>query len=470
MTKRVAAVWLWMAVAVCPAVAVRAQQDAAWTVKPEWVVAHEKFLASDALAGRGSATRDEEIAATYVASEFTAYGLKPSPGMSGYLQSAEVVRTELDGHGALRAGNVEFAEGTDFVLLVSPGLSVIGPLVRVTGADALQTTLVKGAVVVLSESPKKGSQLKVAQELQRRGAAMIVVPADEESRSLQIFLGGRTGVPTRLREEEVSEREFTYVIAEPAAMAKFAEMNNGTMVSLVLHADTKAKPRKTFNAIGYLEGSGQSGETIVISAHLDHLGVGRPVNGDAIYNGANDDASGTTAVLELAHAMAAGRRLRRNVLFVCFGSEESGDLGSTYFAEHSPVPLETMVAGVELEMLGAQDPKFPKGVMVFTGWERSDLGPALKAHGALLAPDPYVEQNSFTRSDNYSLALKGVVAHTASGWGTVPTYHQPNDDLAHLDFQLLTATIQGLLEPLRWLADSNFKPKWVEGKKPGGRD
>ena len=108
----------------------------------------------------------------------------------------------------------------------------------------------------------------------------------------------------------------------------------------------------------------------------------------------------------------------------------------------------------------------PKGVLLLTGWERSNLGPTLREHGALLGPDPYPEQRFFERSDNYSLALKGVVAHTAAGWGTPPTYHQPNDDIEHLDIPFMTIAIQSLVEPVRWLASSDFVPKWNEGGQP----
>jgi Zn-dependent M28 family amino/carboxypeptidase len=317
-----------------------AQQPSAWTVQPDWVRAHEEFLAGDALGGRGSATPTEEIAASYVASEFIGYGLKPAPGMSGYLQTAYIVAT------------------------VSP-----------SGRQRWK----------LTDTPGEGS-------------------------------------------------------------------------------------RKTVNAIGYLEGTDPGAGTILLTAHLDHLGVGKPVNGDAIYNGANDDAAGTTAVLELAHALASGPKLRRSVLFVCYGSEELGGLGSTYFGAHPPVPLKDIVTNLEFEMIGNQDPKMPKGVLLLTGWERSNLGPTLREHGALLGPDPCPEQHFFQRSDNYSLALKGVVAHTAAGWGTVPTYHQPNDDLEHLDLPFMTAAIQSLVEPMRWLATSDFKPEWNEGGQPNGKD
>ena len=179
-----------------------------------------------------------------------------------------------------------------------------------------------------------------------------------------------------------------------------------------------------------------------------------------------DDASGTTAVLELAHAMVAGAKTKRSLLFVCYGSEEVGGLGSQFFGRHSPLPLTQIVTNLEFEMIGSQDPKMPKGVLLLTGWERSNLGPTLRDHGALLGPDPYPEQHFFQRSDNYSLALEGVVAHTAAGWGTPPTYHQPSDDLAHLDIGFMTIAIQSLVEPIRWLADSDFRPEWSPGGQP----
>jgi len=222
----------------------------------------------------------------------------------------------------------------------------------------------------------------------------------------------------------------------------------------------------TYNAMGWLPGTDPNSGTILLTAHLDHLGVGKPVSGDSIYNGADDDAAGTTAVLELAHALASGPKPKRNVLFVCFGSEEQGGIGADYFREHPPVPLEQMVANLEFEMIGAQDPKLPKGVLLLTGWERSNLGPMLAKHGAKLGADPYPEQHFFERSDNYALALKGVVAHTAAGWGTPPWYHQPSDDLSHLDWEFMTGAIQSLIEPMRWLANSDFKPAWNVGGQP----
>ncbi|HYC66889.1 M28 family metallopeptidase [Brevundimonas sp.] len=227
--------------------------------------------------------------------------------------------------------------------------------------------------------------------------------------------------------------------------------------------DPDGATRITTNAIGWLQGSDPSAGVIMITAHLDHLGV-QP-DGTVMY-GANDDASGTTAVLELARTLAAGEQPKRSILFVCYGSEELGLLGSEYFGAHSPVPLTDVIANLEIEMIGAQDPNMPAGVMMMTGFDRSNFGSALRERGALIAPDLYPEQHFFERSDNYQLALEGVVAHTISGWATIPTYHTAEDNLGNLDIPFMTRAIQSLVEPLRWLASSDFKPEWSEGGRP----
>src|SRR5690606_32010852 len=157
------------------------------------------------------------------------------------------------------------------------------------------------------------------------------------------------------------------------------------------------------------------------------------------FAGANDNASGTTAVMEIAHALAAGEQPKRGVLFAGFGAEELGGLGSTWFVENPPVPLEEIKANIAIEMIaGGQDPNLAPGVMMMTGYERSNLGSELKARGALIAPDPYPDQNFFARSDNYAFALKGIVAHTISAFPMPDTYHQATDDLSKVDLAFMT--------------------------------
>jgi Zn-dependent M28 family amino/carboxypeptidase len=205
---------------------------------------------------------------------------------------------------------------------------------------------------------------------------------------------------------------------------------------------------------------------------MDHLGVAgadsqcRAAGDDAICNGADDDASGVTAVLELARVLGAGARPKRTVYFVAFGSEERGGYGAQYFLAHPPVALTQIVANLEFEMIGRPDPKVAAGTLWLTGYERSNLGAELARHGANLVADPHPEQNFFQRSDNYALARRGVVAHTVSSFGLHPEYHQPGDDLAHLDLVHMTRAINSMVAPVRWLVNADFKPVWAEGKKP----
>jgi Zn-dependent M28 family amino/carboxypeptidase len=223
----------------------------------------------------------------------------------------------------------------------------------------------------------------------------------------------------------------------------------------------------TWNAIGVLHGTGPAGEAIMLSAHLDHLGMNEALPGDdKIFNGADDDASGCVAVLELARVLAAGRRPRRTVYFVCFGSEERGGFGSRYFIEHSPVPLAKIVADLTFEMLGRPDAKVPAGTLWLTGFERSTLGPELARQGASLVADPHPEQHFFQRSDNYPLALRGVIAHTISSFGLHADYHRPSDEISKIDFSFMTRSINSLVKPIQWLANSTFHPAWLPGQAP----
>ena len=222
----------------------------------------------------------------------------------------------------------------------------------------------------------------------------------------------------------------------------------------------------TWNAIAILRGT-DPGEAILLSAHLDHLGIG-PANaaGDTIYNGADDDASGTAAVLALAQALAAGPRPRRSIIFALFGSEELGGLGNAGFLAHPPVPLASIVTNLEFEMIGRPDPAVPNDSLWLTGFDRSNLGPELTRHGARIGADPHPQENFFRRSDNYSLARQGIVAHSVSSYGLHKDYHQPSDELSKIDFDHLDNAIASMVEPIRWLAGTTWRPSWNPGGKP----
>jgi hypothetical protein len=371
--------------------------------------------------------------------------------MPGYLQPATVIRVVLSGAPTMSVAGVAVPSPT---LLIGPGKDVSGQLVVANTGDPAK--LPRADVLLV---PSTSADVRALGEAARdKGTKLLVLPLNDVTQKYIGIMGGKPRLPTYLEGDSPSTR-MSIVLLPPGAIAELAN-KAGATVNLTV--PTRQERAITTNAIGYLAGSDPNAGTLLFSAHLDHLGV-QPDG--TIMHGANDDASGTTAVLELAQALASGKQPRRSILFVCYGSEEIGEYGSTYFGEHPPVPLSQIVANVEFEMIGAQDPKLPKNTLMMTGFERSNLGPALKAHGALVTGDPYPEEHFFQRSDNYALALKGVVAHTVSGWAVTPTYHQPTDDFAHLNIAFMTNAIRSLVGPIEWLANSDFVPAW----KPGGR-
>lgn len=429
--------------------------DEPWTVKQDWVSAHVNFLASEALQGRGSATRDEAIAAAYIASQFEAFGLKPAPGMDGYIQTAEVIMPQLAGTATLTGEGIALAEGQGLTLYYSHGQPVEGTVMTATDPTQIPAT----AILAVRPDAKANISAWWRAALQA-GVQVLIVPESDETRKRIESAHGETIVTARLAEFSVEKPRPDLVFVSEAAFAALTAAQGKTVrysVPQIAHPVAV-----TSNAIGWLQGSDPDAGVILISAHLDAIGA----KDGKVVLGANDDASGVAAVLELARALSAGGQPKRSVMFVGYGAEEIGLLGSQYFARKPPVPLQSIIANLEIEMIGQQDSKLPAGVMMMTGFDRSDFGASLKAKGALIAPDPYPEQNFFERSDNYQLALKGIVAHTVSGWAVTPVYHSPDDTVANLNLPFMTRAIQSLVEPVTWLANGDYVPQWKAGGKP----
>jgi Zn-dependent M28 family amino/carboxypeptidase len=256
------------------------------------------------------------------------------------------------------------------------------------------------------------------------------------------------------------------VYVTPESHAALSALFERTIVTLRAPI---GEPRRsyTWNVVGRLTGSNAvaAEDAVVLSAHIDHVGS-RGTEGDTIYNGADDDASGTVAVMELARALARGPRPRRTIVFALFGSEERGGHGAAYFVGLPVVPLNRIVADLQFEMIGRPDAAVEPETLWLTGYERSNLGPALAARGARLVADPHPEQNFFQRSDNIRFARAGVVAHTVSSFGLHEDYHRPSDEIDTIDFAHMTNAIRSMLEPVRWLASSDFVPAWNPGGRP----
>lgn len=220
------------------------------------------------------------------------------------------------------------------------------------------------------------------------------------------------------------------------------------------------------NVVGIVRGSAavRRDSAVVVAAHYDHLGIGRPVAGDSIYNGADDDASGVVTVLQVARALARTKP-RRTLIFLLTTGEEVGLLGTRRYLAAPVVPLDRTVAELEIEMIGRSD-SLAGGVghAWLTGYDRSTMGDMLKAAGSPIVPDPRPDQHFFERSDNIAFALRGIPAHTLSSFNLHEDYHTPADDVTRVDFTHMTAVVRAAVAAVRELADG-AAPVW----KPGGR-
>ena len=230
-------------------------------------------------------------------------------------------------------------------------------------------------------------------------------------------------------------------------------------------AGTTGRTRTAPNVVGILEGSDPvlKREFIVLSAHMDHVGIGVPVNGDSIYNGADDDASGTTGVIELAEALSRPvARPKRSVLFLTVSGEEHGLWGSAWFTEHSPVPIAQIVADLNIDMIGRNW----KDTIVVIGKEHSDLGATLdrvnRAHSELgmkAIDDLWPEENFYFRSDHYNFARKGVPILFFFN-GTHADYHGPNDEPDRIDAEKEARIVRLVYLIAQEVGNAREKPAW----------
>lgn len=458
------------------------------------VVANMEYLASDALRGRGSTTHDELVAATYLAAQMREYGLKPvaqglnRPGHNPagnarenpYIQVVELTDRRFAEAPAFtvtppdsKSPSLRWRHGKQVIVARLSEPKVAGPLqvidLSVRAPEQQQPEPKPGAVVLLiPSSDRDAARTRETFSMVRAGAAAVLVPISKGSEDRWRDYGKELPKLAPLLDGKpvMSLTGGANIIGlTPTAFATVRNLPEGSRVEIEGRLQESKGPQ-TWNVVAAIPGSAGDKEVVLISAHFDHVGVGKAVNGDEIYNGANDDASGSVAVLELARIYSRRPQPRRTILFALFGAEEKGGWGSTYFREHPPVPLGNIVANVQFEMLGQPEPKLPAGTLAVTGFDLSDLAEKLMEHGARLGPDPYPDQKFFQRSDNYSLAKRGVVAHTFAGGLMEENYHRPSDEVGRIDFDNMLAAINSMVEPIWWLVNSDFVPQWKDGKKP----
>ena len=425
------------------------------------------YLAGPELHGRGSGTEDEHHAAQYIADQLKSYGLKPAAENGQYIQTGTLSTRTVTGMPVVTvkgAKPLTLTQGKEIAIFQVPQPDVSAPLQKLDLNDASVSpaSVKSGAAVLLKlKSGNGGRGLEsVFTAYMASKAAIVIMPVAAESQAMfQRAMQNGPRPEKKIADDATSRPDGLLVNADSAA--QLWAMAEGTAIKL--HADvTPWQTSHTWNVLAKIDGTKNKQQIILLSAHLDHLGV---KNGK-MYPGADDDGSGTVAVMELARALGKEKAPQRTVMFALWGSEEAGLVGARYFLKHSTFDLRDVVANLEFEMIGRADPKVKLGDLWLTGWERTNLGPELAAHGAQLVGDPHPDNNFFTRSDNYALAKDGIIAQTVSSYGLHKDYHQPTDTVENIDWQHLDSAIGSMIAPVSWLANSDFTPQWTPGQKP----
>jgi peptidase M28-like protein len=525
---------------------VRAEGDAAEaamaTIRPEAIRADMRFLADDLLEGRGTATRGQEIAAKFMAAQFEQMGLEPAGDDGTYFQSVpfrsgrpDEAKTALI---LVRGGKEQdLVYRKDFISAADPGRSessVEAPVVFVgdgvtapeQGYDDYKGIDARGKIVAMAfEAPHFESSLKAhysSAEVKEaiavaHGAVGIILisdpileeiyPYSKQTRDLdfpQFRWLDKQGRPNGYFPElkgravlSMAETKKLFLGSGHTAEEVFADIKAGTPKSFALpltakiHNVTRLENVRSPNVVARLKGidPNLNSEYVVYSSHSDHLGIGQPVNGDSIYNGALDNASGSALLVEVARAFTKrSPPPRRSLLFVSVTGEEAGLLGSDYFARYPTVAKDAIVADVNMD---EDQMLWPLEDIIAFGAEHSSLDvvvrkAAERAHLAV-SPDPMPEETVFIRSDQYSFVKQGVPAvfpvpgfkshdpniHPESifkKW-ELERYHEPGDDMEQpgLLFDEAARYGQFLFLCGDLIADDTHRPVWNKGDFFGER-
>ena len=486
---------------------------------------HIEFLADDSLQGRNTGSPGHKRAAEYVAGEFKKAGLEPA-GTNGFIQTVAFKTRQIDeAHSSLsltRSGKtipLMLGEHAGFSLRIDPAPSVDAPLVfvgeglniperQINDLDGLK---LKGAVVVyIGATPRSlpgplqahfGTASERWHMYRAAGAVGTITIANPKS----VDVPWSRSSPQRLQpamslaDATLDEYQGQQVaITMNPSYANMLFEGSGHTFEELLALEDAGKPLPHFelparvsariavtrtqlesqNVAGILRGSdpARRNEFVVLSAHLDHLGVGDPINGDAIYNGAMDNASGIASMIEVATRLhAANERPARSLLFVAVTGEEKGELGSRYFAAHPTVPARSIVADINTDMFL---PLFPLKELMVLGLDESDLGADVRAIASAMRlqvqADPEPQRNRFIRSDQYSFIRAGIPALAmkvgyemntpeaaiAQKW-TAERYHAPSDDLNQPVDKIAADTFTEVVRQLAVrIANRPDRPKW----------
>jgi hypothetical protein len=375
----------------------------------------ERTLSSDEMRGRKTFTPDIDRAADFIANEFKKNHLQYLAGLSSYRQEFSLLQSKLISvHGNVNGQPLD--QNNVAVVTTEEKLNI-------NSTSGYEKVSIAAGATFRSEVTK----------YIRANKNLLVVVDTSFSKVFSSI--------SRFNQPSTKKNNSVVFILSPIDIVDYSlQINSGIT------------ERKLANVVGVVPGRSRKEEYVVFGGHYDHLGVGKPdAKGDSIYNGANDDAAGTTAVIMLSKYFRKLKNNARTLVFVAFTAEEVGGYGSQYFSKQ--LDPAKVVAMFNLEMIGTES-KWGKNSAYITGYERSDFGKILqrnltdsKFH---FEPDPYPKQNLFFRSDNATLARLGVPAHTIStakmeeAPNNEPNYHRQSDEIGTLDMNNMAEIIKAI--------------------------
>jgi hypothetical protein len=388
----------------------------------------EKTLSSDDMRGRRTFTPDIDRAADFIADEFKKIGLQTFNNSRGYKQEFALVRPKFISASATFDGNAIDPKNI-IVITCQPDLHID------------------------EKSGYSFANIKAGENLSSAASKFIKANKNTIVFVDNSFASNFLRLTNFKRSIFKTDKNFVFVLAD-AVPSKFE-----------IEAKHEITEQSLANVVGVLPGKSKKDEYVIFSGHYDHLGVGKPVNGDSIYNGANDDAAGTTAVIMLTKYFKALGNNERTIVFAAFTAEEVGGYGSQYFSrQFDPAKVVGMF---NIEMIGTES-KWGRNSAYITGFEKTDMGSILQKNlegtGFNFYPDPYPEQQLFYRSDNATLARLGVPAHSisTSKMDSEPNYHKVSDQIETLDMDNMAMIIKSIALSSKTIVSGKDTPTRVK--------
>ena len=468
---------------------------AAATITEADIRRHIGVIADDSMLGRDTPSPGLEKTAAYVAKQFERFGLRPGGDNGTYYQRYEISRRQLDAEAsylALTTGattsRASFARDVYLASGIPGGSPITAPVYVIGGTGALDARIPAEAdgrivLLVLDYSETAPRTRAIASAFAGRSPRAIVVVSNRDSAAFarlvrnaaapRLALGSPGETPPILEVREQALTDALRAAGVAPSVLRTSSMGARLLGAATMTIDMRDRVLETAsapNTIGIVEGTDPllRDEYLVYSAHMDHVGVRSGVTGDSIFNGADDDASGTAAVVELAEAFSQpGARPRRSVIFMTVSGEEKGLWGSHYFSEHPTVPLSQIVANINIDMIGRNWPD----TIVAIGKEHSDLGATLErvnaAHpelGMTAIDDQWPRENFYFRSDHFNFARKGIPILFFFN-GVHPDYHQPSDSPDKIDAEKEARIVKLLFYLGQEIANTTQRPQWNEASR-----